>query len=197
MRRDDRAAVDETAEVCRDDLLARMRPLGVQRRVPRGVGRAQRFGGQRADDVGGRAEDLGVMQGEAADRGHHLRAIDERKRLLRRELERPQIRALQRFGAADHLPFERCLALAHEHQRRVRERREVTGRAHAPVHRDHRFDPAIEQVKQQVDRLRPHARASSRQRVRAEQQHRVQAEERRRIAVGQDAGRDRPPNRLG
>jgi hypothetical protein len=119
-----------------------------------------------------RREHLGVVQGETADRGHHLGAVDERDRLLRRELDGLQVSALQRLGAGEPLPLEHRLALADEDERGVRERREVTGGPDAPVHRDDRMDAAVEKVEEEVDGLGPHAGAPGGEGVRAQEEDR-------------------------
>ena len=65
------------------------------------------------------------MQREAADRGHDLGPVDERDTFLRLQLDALQARGLQGVPARTPDAVRHGLALAHEHERRVREGREV------------------------------------------------------------------------
>ena len=173
MRRDVWACGHEGPKVRRDGLLAGMRARRVQLGVPGAIGRSKGLSRHRADDVRGGREHLGVVQREAADRGHHLRSIDQRHALFRRELDRLEPGRLERLRSRAALPFGHRFAFADQHQRGVRERGEVAGRSDAPVSRDDRMDPPIQHVAKQVDHVCSHAGMSGRERIRAEQQDRA------------------------
>ena len=173
VRGDVRAAGHERAQVAGDGLLSGMRPARVQLLVPRAVGPAQGLGGHRADDVGRRREDLRVVEREAPDGGHHLRAVDERHALLRSELEGLEARGTEGLSAGAPLRPLDGLAFADEHERGVRERREVARRADAAVHRDVRMHAAVEHVAEEIDDVRSHAGSPRREGVRPEQQDRA------------------------
>ena len=64
------------------------------------------------------------------------------------------------------------LALADQHERAVRERREVAARAERPVLGHDRGDPGVEQREHRLGQQRPRAGAAHRERARAQQHHR-------------------------
>ena len=102
----------------------------------------------------------------ASDRGHELRAVDQRQALLRLQPDRLEPGARERLAARQPLAVEPRLALADERQREVRERREVAGRADRAARRDDREHAALEQREQELDGLR-RARPSSPSRARS------------------------------
>ena len=65
------------------------------------------------------------MQGQAADGGHHLRAVDERQSFLRSELEGLEVRPLERIGPGHPFAVEDRFTFADEHERGVGEGREI------------------------------------------------------------------------
>ncbi len=54
----------------------------------------------------------------------------------------------------------------------MRQRSQVSARAHRSARRNHRMNPAIQQRKEQLHQLQPHAAEPLRQHIRAQQQHR-------------------------
>ena len=106
----------------------------------------------------------------AAGRRHQVRAVDEREALLGLERDRREAgarRAPRRRAARS--PSTSRLALADEHERDVRQRREVARRADRALGRHHGHDAALEHRQQQLDDLLAHARVPAPQR-RGEQQ---------------------------
>src|SRR5437867_12342196 len=111
----------------------------------------QRLGGHGAHHVGGRREHLGVVKREAPDRGHDRRPIDKRDAFLRAELDGLEARRLQRVGPTPALALVDRLALTDQHERRVREWREVPGCADAAVPRYRGVHAPIDHVAEKVD----------------------------------------------
>ena len=108
---------------------------------------------------------------ERAERGHELRAVDEREALLRLQAHRLEPDRRERLAARAAGAVDRRLALADQRQREVRERREIAARADRAAARHARQDAAVEALDQQLDGLDARARVALRERVRA-QQHR-------------------------
>ena len=117
----------------------------------------QRLDRLRARDVGRLREPPSAHEAERAERGHELRAVDEREALLR--LERcgssPARSSASRAGKP--LAVEPRLPLADERQREMRERREVAARADRAARRHDRQHTAVEALEQQLDELGPRA----------------------------------------
>ena len=127
------------------------------------------------------------IDAERAERGHELRAVDEREPFLRLQphrLEARPARARRRPGSAR--PFERGLALADQRQREMGERREVAAGADGAAARHVRQHAAVEALDEQLDGDRARARVALRQRVRA-QQHR-RADDLVRVRLADPAG---------
>ena len=119
---------------------------------------AQPVDRQRGGDVGGAREPLGAGDRQRRDRGRRLRAVDERQPFLRRRAstgDKPGGARARRAPAQQRrVVADRGVPLADEHERQVRERREVAARADRPAARHQRVDAAVEQ-------RRSAARASS------------------------------------
>jgi hypothetical protein len=126
-----------------------------------------------AGDVGDLRETPGPDEAERADRGHELRAVDQRQALLRLELERLQPGARERLRPGEALALHPRLSLADEGQREVRERSEVAARADGAAARDVRQDTLVQAAEQELDRLYARARVALGERVRAEQHRRA------------------------
>ena len=89
-------------------------------------------------------EALRLEERERAERGHVLRAVDQREALLRLEHDRRDpglARAPPPPG--ESAPSNVRLAFADEHEREVRERREVARGADRALRRDPRMDAAL------------------------------------------------------
>ena len=94
------------------------------------------------------------QQRQRPDRRHGLRAVDERHRLLRTEHQRLDWPAGER-RCPDARPFASAFPFADQHQRQVRERREVPAGAHAAL----RGTPASPRGRAARERARSPARA--------------------------------------
>ena len=105
-----------------------------------------------------------------------LRPVYEREPLFR--LERNCFQTLCRQRSS-------IVSFPDHRQRKVRERREVTGGAHTPLRRDVRVNAAVQHLGQQLGQHRPHATGAAHQHVGAEQHHRAHGFDVQRIA---DAG---------
>ena len=152
-------------------LLARMGAQGMDSRVEGGVGAAQRVGGHRADQVRGAHQATGVEDGDGEQRGHRLGAVDEREPLLRLQdqgLPADRGEALRRRHplAPDHE-----LAPSDQGESKVRERGEIAARTDRAPARHARQGIGIEQGKERIDHLRPHAGVAAGEGVGAKQEH--------------------------
>ena len=150
-----------------------------------GCGRASWYGAENATSVPSSAStDIAAATDAVRDsrsasaseqrpeRAHQLRAVEERQPLLRLERQRLEAGLPQRDQRRHHLPVELHLAAPDERQREVRERREVAGRADAPLLRHDRVDPERQELADPVHEQRPAPGVAERERVRAQQQHR-------------------------
>ena len=167
-----RASGHERPQIRGDRLLAGVRPGRMKVSVPGAVRGTQRLGGHGAHHVGGRREHLGVVKREAPDRGHDLGSVDQRDALLRAELDGLEASRFQRVRPTLTLALVDRLALADQHERRVREWREVPGCADAAVPRYRGVHAPIDHVAEKVDDLGPHTGSAGRQRVGAEHEDR-------------------------
>ena len=110
-----------------------MLELAAQERQPRpaGLGDAQP------------REHLGVVQREAADRGHDLRAVDEREAFLRRERKRLQSMPLERCARRGELALHMDLPDAEQRERKVRKRRQIARGADRALRGNAGIDAAV------------------------------------------------------
>jgi hypothetical protein len=146
-----------------------VRPRAHDRRV-KGVGRAaQRLEGHGASHVGRLHRPLGAEERERADPRHHLRAVVERQPLLGLQPQRLHAGLAKRLGAAHRLAAHLGPSLADQHQRQVRQRRQVARGAHRALLGDHRVHAVVQEVEQALDHHRAHAREAARQHVGAQQ----------------------------
>ena len=170
----DRRALEQPEDVRGRVALAPQRPERVDLREEARPRALQRLERERAGDVGGLREPARAHEAERAERGHELRAVDEREALLRLQrhrLEPDRGERLARREAAR--PSTERLALADERQREMRERREVAARADRAAARHVRQDAAVEALEQQLDGLDARARVALGERVRAQQHRRA------------------------
>jgi len=98
-------------------------------------------------------------------------AKDEREPLLRLERQRREAHLRERLAARHRRAVEVRGPLADEHEREVGERGEVAGRAHRALAGDVGDHPPVQHRHEQVDDLRPRARAAHGDRLRAERDH--------------------------
>ena len=144
-------------EVFRHQLLALMRPDLVHARV-KGVELAQ----QRLQAQGrGGVRQLGCLQAvrqhQRADGAHRLGAIDQRQALLGLQAVDAKPRAFHRQLARQQLVLVLGLAQAQQHQRHVRQRRQVTGCAQRALLGHHRVDAGVEHHHQRLHQHRTDA----------------------------------------
>ena len=116
--------------------LARERAERVDLRQEARARALQRLERERARDVGDLGEPPRPHEPERAERGHELRAVDEREPLLRLEPIGSSPTRASASRAGQELAVDPRLALADERQREVRERREVAARADRAAARD-------------------------------------------------------------
>ncbi len=162
--------------------LAGQRPGRVDARLERVERAAQRVHRHRRGDVGGARQPRGGEHGERQHRRARLCAVDQREALLGRERDRRQTGARERVGAGQVRPQVLGLALADQHQREVRERRQVAARADRAARRHARVHPRVEQGDQRVERPRPDAGKALGEHVRAKRHQRAHDRRRQRIA---------------
>ncbi len=141
---------------------------------------------QRRRDVRRARELLGVEERQREDRRGRLRAVDERQPFLRVQRHGGEPRSPQRLFTRDWTGRAFDLPFPDEHERQVRERREVAARSDGSPRRDNRVHSGIEQREQRLERLDPHPREPERQHVRPERHRRADDADRQRLA---DAGR--------
>ena len=179
-------------------------------RASNGMDRAaQRVDRQRRGDVGRARELFGAGQRQRQHRRRRLRAVDQREPFLGAEADRRQPGAPQRLGARrstepqSTLSSQRSclffrdlrdlcgfclrrrrqhLALADQHERQMRERREVAARADRAARRHARVDAAVQQRDQRLERLDADAGEPFRQHVGAQRHRRAHGADRQRIA---------------
>ena len=140
-------------------------------RIEGGVGAAQGVGRGGADQVGEAHEAPRFEGGEREQRGHRLRAVDQRQAFLGLQDEGREAGAREPFGARHLDAAGAHPSLAEERQRQVGERGEVAARPHRAAARHDRQHLLVEQREQGLDHLRPHARVAAGQGVGAQQEH--------------------------
>ena len=77
---------------------------------------------------------------------------------------------------------DRRVPFADQHERQVRQRREVAARADRSAARHDRMDARVERVDQPIERRAPDARVALREHVRAQRHHRAHGARRQRLA---------------
>ena len=106
--------------------------------------------------------------------GEHLRGtVVERETFLERKPHRLQPRTPQRFRAGHPFTLVKRLAAAEQHDRQVRQWREIAARAHRPHFRNHRDHIAVQQFGERAQRRNADARMPAHQRVDADHEHRA------------------------
>ena len=141
--------------------LGREHPVGAELAL-------DRHGGS---DVGGAQQPAQVGDRQHQHAEHSVGAVDERQALLLGQLHRSQAGSGQRVGGRDQVAVAVAdVALPHQRERTVRERRQVTGAPERPVLVDHRRDAVGQQAGEQLGGLAAYAGLARRQR-RQPQQH--------------------------
>ena len=148
--------------------------LGSERLELRGedpVGAHLRLDAHRGGDVGGAQQPTQVGDREDQHPEHAVGAVDQRQALLGAELNGREAGRRERIGRGHQCAARVAyVALPHQHQRAVGERREVARAAERAVLPDDRGDPRREQRRHQLRRLASDAGVAGRQR-REPQQH--------------------------
>jgi len=128
VRCDDRAALEQLPEIGGDrhgaGMLAERYELGVEG----AIGTERGLDGHRSGDVRGPGQSLGAIQAQRPDGEHHFGAVDERKALFVRQLERLDARAVERLRGRHNPSIDVDPALSHERERQVSEGSEVSRR---------------------------------------------------------------------
>ena len=114
MRFDDRRPLEQAEDVRGRRLLTSQRPERVDLREERRARALQRLDRLSACEIGGGCEAAGANEPERCERGHELRAVDERETLLRLEPHRLEAGALQRVATREPLAREPGITLADE-----------------------------------------------------------------------------------
>ncbi len=149
-----------------------MRTRLVNPRIERARRAAQRIERHRADHVGGFGQRLRGVKFQTADGQHRLRAVDQADAFLgmqRRSARCRRARSASAPGRIGALEFR--LAFADQHQRHVRQRRQIARRAHAALRRNHRRDAAVDQIAQTLGHQRTDAGEAFGQHIGADQHH--------------------------
>src|SRR5207245_10258339 len=107
MRLVDRRAVEQAKDLRRAVALSLQRTQRVDLRQEGRARSLERFERQRAREVGGAREAARADEPERAERGHELRAVDQRQAFLRRELQRLETDARQRLPSLHALAAQR------------------------------------------------------------------------------------------
>src|SRR5262245_28804426 len=99
---------------------------------------SQSFECHRARDVSQPDQSLPPMQREGTDGAHRLRSIEKRETFFYFQLQRRDLRALERAGGCESFTVVENFSFADGCEREVCEWREITARAHASFFRNHR-----------------------------------------------------------
>ena len=136
------------------------------------VGAEQSLDAHRRDDVGDREQAAHVVAHERQHPEHAVGAVDEREAFLCLEDDRVDARGPECRRSVDGVAALDHFALAEQHERDMRERREIATAAERAVLGDPRRDAGREQVEQPVGQHRPRPTATHRERARTQQHHR-------------------------
>ena len=159
------AAAVEAFDVARGDGLARVRADARDARVESRWAAAKCVKRKSGSDVGGVDGNFRLSQGQREKRKHGLRAVEQREAFFRFQHQGRDSCGAHGFVAGENFPVVRCVALAHRHLCKMRERREVARRAHRTLRRNHGRHATIEHGHQCFRHGRPHAGKSLGQRV--------------------------------
>ena len=152
--------------------LSGMRPGELVRRGERDLGAEQRLDAHRRGHRCGPRQPVRVREEQRPEGPHQLGPVEEGQTLFRLERQRLQTHLAERDERRDDLPVKLHVTPADEREREMRERREIAGRADAPLLRDHRMDAQPQELADPIDEQRSTTGVAQRQRVRAQQEHR-------------------------
>jgi hypothetical protein len=135
------------------------------RAIERGARAQHRFDRQRAAAQGTGEQVFGFEQATQRISGRYLSAVEQRQTFLGRQRQRGETGDCQCFHGVQPLAFVARLAFAQQHQRHVRQRRQVTGGTDRTFERDVRVDLGVDQSDQRVDDLTANAGETTAQAV--------------------------------
>ncbi len=166
----DRRAGQQGPEVGRAGRLARVRAQRLQVLGEDGIGAEQALDAHRGRDVGGPEQEGQVVGGHQQHAEHAVGAVDEGQALLLGQLHRLDAGGGQSLRGRHRDPGRiPHVALAHDRERAVGQRRQVAGAAEAAVLPHHRGDPGGEHRGVRRGRDRPDAGPAGRQRGQPQQ----------------------------
>jgi thiol-disulfide isomerase/thioredoxin len=158
MRRADLAAIEELAQVPGGRDLPGVRTGRDELFGEGGRGAEHRLQAHCADDVRDERQALCVVEGQRADAGHELRPVEQGEPFLGLERQRREAGTLQRIGSrAGTSTIDGRLTLADEHERDVRQRRQVAGSPEAAARGDDGVHGRVQHADEQLDDLDAHA----------------------------------------
>jgi hypothetical protein len=146
--RHDIAAAEQLAQAGGHARLARLRAHRLESGVEGDGGALEGLERERARHDSGVEHTACVVHRERPNSGHEVGAVDERQALLGGQRQGLQPGPAQGVLAAQPLLLERGLALPHQHQPEVRQRRQVPGGTDRAAARHHRYHAAVEQGEQ-------------------------------------------------
>jgi hypothetical protein len=144
----------------------------VQLRQERPLRAEHGLDGQRRGHVRHGEQVAGVLDGEQQHAEHPVGAVDQREAFLGGEVERAQAGVVQGLrGGGTGTVLAEHPALAEQHQRAVRQRCQVAGRAQRAVFRHPRRDVRVQQVGDALGEHRAYPGVAEGQRAQPQQQH--------------------------
>ena len=138
---------------------------GMDARIEGRARTQQRLDAERAANAGGSVQVLALEQPAQGVGGGHLGAVEQGQALLGGQGHRLQAGDGQRLGGRQPLVLVPRLTFAEQHQRHMRQRRQVTGSADRAFQRNVRVDLGVDQGDQRVDHLAANAGEAARQAV--------------------------------
>ena len=156
MRFANQAALQHAAQVLGDQYLPGMRTRLLNARVKRSVGTFECIHGECAEYVRGIREDIRLQEGQQSHGQHALGAIDERDCLLGLQHQRLNLRLLQRFRGRHALAAKGGFALGDQHQREMRQRRQIATGPYAPLGWNDGMHATIQHLAKRIDDRGPH-----------------------------------------
>ena len=148
--------------------LAGMRANGVDARIERRVAALDGVDRHGSGHHRGLHGPFGVDQRMKRDGGRNLRPVQERKTFLGPELHGFQFRQPERRRSAHPAAAEQGFAFADQHQRQMRQRRQIARSAHRALRRDDRDDLGVDEAGEGGGGRRMDARIAARQRLELE-----------------------------
>ncbi len=134
---------------------------------------SERVERHRRGDVRGRDQFFQSIERQRGAREHLRGAVVERQTFLERQAYRREIGALERFGSGHAFAAIKRFTTTEQHDRQVRQRREIAARADRTLFRNHRNHVVVEQVDQRVQGRHADAGMPAHQRVDADHEHRA------------------------